>query len=44
MADALPMARLSGEIGGIEKSIRYLAGVMPAHGDYLKSYCPAPDV
>ena len=42
MADALPLDRLSSEIDGIEKSIRYLAGVMPAHGDYLKSYCPAP--
>lgn len=41
MADTLPLAKLRGEIDGIEKSIRYLAGVMPSHGEYLKRYCPA---
>lgn len=42
MADALPLARLRGEIDEIEKSIRYLASVMPSHGEYLKRYCAAP--
>ena len=41
MADGLPLDRLKGEIDEIEKSIRYLVGVMPSHGAYLQKYCPA---
>lgn len=37
----LPITKLRDEIDGIEKSIRYLTGVMPSHGEYLKRYCPA---
>lgn len=41
MADSIPIEKLSGEIDGMEKSIRYLVETMPAHGDYLRNYCPA---
>ncbi|MBX9643334.1 MAG: tryptophan 7-halogenase [Novosphingobium sp.] len=30
------------ELDGIEQSIRYVVQHMPAHGDYLRQYCPAP--
>ena len=30
------------EIDEMEQSIRFLVDRMPAHGDYLKRYCPAP--
>lgn len=42
VADSLPLDRLKGEIDEIEKSIRYLVGVMPSHGAYVRKYCPAP--
>ena len=43
MADALPLDKLQVELAEMEKSIRYLVGTMPSHGDYLKKYCPAPE-
>ncbi|WP_374406162.1 tryptophan halogenase family protein [Pelagerythrobacter sp.] len=42
MADGLALDRLRDEIDGIEKSIRYLVGIMPSHAAYLRKYCPAP--
>lgn len=30
------------ELDGIEQSIRFVVQHMPAHGDYLRQYCPAP--
>jgi tryptophan halogenase len=42
MANSIPLENLRGEIDGMEKSIRYVVDAMPAHGDYLKKYCPAP--
>ncbi len=41
MADRLGGGELKQEIDGIEKSIRYLVDHMPAHGQFLKAYCPA---
>lgn len=33
---------LGGEVDGIEQSIRWLVERLPAHGDHLARYCPAP--
>jgi tryptophan halogenase len=41
MADRLGGPELKHEIDGIEKSIRFLVGQMPAHAQFLKAYCPA---
>ena len=41
MADGLKDAATQKEMDGIEQSIRYVVQHMPAHGDYLKQYCPA---
>ncbi|HEX8585503.1 MAG TPA: tryptophan halogenase family protein [Allosphingosinicella sp.] len=42
MADRLGGPALAEEVDGIEKSIRFLVNQMPPHGQYLKTYCPAP--
>lgn len=42
MADAMKRPELAREIDEIEKSVRHVVERMPVHGDYLKSYCPAP--
>ncbi len=42
MADGLKDAATKKEIDGIEQSIRYVVQHMPAHGEYLQQYCPAP--
>jgi tryptophan halogenase len=42
VADTLDHSTLMPEVDGMEQSIRYLVKNMPGHGDYLKSYCPAP--
>ncbi len=42
MADSLEEPKTANEIDAIEQSIRYVVQHMPAHGDYLKKYCPAP--
>jgi len=42
MADAIDAGTLRTEVDEMEKSIRYLVGAMPGHGDYLARYCPAP--
>ena len=41
MADGLKNAATQKELDGIEQSIRYVVQHMPAHGEYLKKYCPA---
>ena len=41
MADRLGGSELKSEIDGIEKSIRFMVNQMPAHGEFLKAYCPA---
>ena len=41
MADRLVLSELKQEIDGIEQSIRHLVNHMPAHGQFLKAYCPA---
>jgi tryptophan halogenase len=41
MADRLGGPDLMQEVDGIEKSIRFMVGQMPMHGDFLKAYCPA---
>ncbi|MGX7953426.1 tryptophan halogenase family protein [Tsuneonella sp. HG249] len=41
MADTLPEPQTRQEVDAIEQSIRFVVEHMPAHGDYLKSYCPA---
>jgi tryptophan halogenase len=41
MADALDPARTAHEVNEMERSIRYLVGAMPGHGEYLARYCPA---
>lgn len=41
VADGLPEPATSKEIDEMEKSIRHVVQSMPAHGDYLKGYCPA---
>ncbi|WP_120716493.1 tryptophan halogenase family protein [Tsuneonella amylolytica] len=33
--------RVRGEFDEIERSVRFVAERMPAHGDYLRQYCPA---
>lgn len=42
MADSLTGPETAKEIDGIEQSIRHVVEHMPAHGDYLQKYCPAP--
>lgn len=42
MADGLQEPKTAKEIDAIEQSIRFVVQHMPAHGDYLKKYCPAP--
>ncbi len=42
MADAMGGAGTAQEIDEIEKSVRHVVQHMPAHGDYLAQYCPAP--
>ena len=42
MADAIGPEVMGKEVTGIEQSIRWLVQQMPAHGDYLAKYCPAP--
>lgn len=42
MADGLQEPKTANEIDAIEQSIRYVVQHMPAHGDYLRTYCPAP--
>jgi tryptophan 7-halogenase len=40
MADGLAEPSTAKEMDAIEQSIRYVVQNMPAHGDYLKNYCP----
>jgi tryptophan 7-halogenase len=42
MADGLKDVATKKEMDGIEQSIRYVVRHMPAHGEYLQQYCPAP--
>ncbi|MDP4575982.1 tryptophan 7-halogenase [Qipengyuania sp. G39] len=42
MADSVGPDVMGGEVDGIEQSIRWLVERLPAHGDYLARYCPAP--
>jgi tryptophan 7-halogenase len=42
MADAVKEPTTREEIDAMEQSIRFVVQHMPSHGDYLKSYCPAP--
>ena len=42
IADTLNPAKTRSELDEMEKSIRHVVQHMPGHGDYLKSYCPAP--
>ncbi|APE27861.1 tryptophan halogenase family protein [Aurantiacibacter gangjinensis] len=42
MAETLDKAATKAELDEIEKSIRFLVQHMPAHGDFLAKYCPAP--
>lgn len=41
MADGLREPTTRQEFDGIEQSIQYVVRNMPAHGDYLRQYCPA---
>ena len=41
MADGLKEPATRNEIDAMEQSIRFVVDHMPAHGDYLKKYCPA---
>ena len=41
MADALKEPSTGKEIDAIQQSIQYVVQHMPAHGDYLRQYCPA---
>ena len=41
MVNGLPEPKTANEIDAIEQSIRFVVQHMPAHGDYLKTYCPA---
>lgn len=41
MADALKEPSTGREIDAIQQSIQYVVQHMPAHGDYLRQYCPA---
>jgi tryptophan 7-halogenase len=41
MADALKEPETGKEIDAIQQSIQYVVQHMPAHGDYLRQYCPA---
>ena len=41
MANAVKEPTTRKEIDAIEQSIRFVVEHMPAHGDYLKKYCPA---
>ncbi len=42
MAEAVKEPTTRKEIDEMEQSIRFVVEHMPAHGDYLKNYCPAP--
>jgi tryptophan halogenase len=42
VADTFDPAATRKEFDEMEKSIRYVVQHMPAHGDYLRQYCPAP--
>jgi tryptophan halogenase len=42
MADTVKEPTTCREIDAMEQSIRFVVEHMPAHGDYLKKYCPAP--
>ena len=42
MVNGLAEPKTANEIDAIEQSIRFVVEHMPAHGDYLKKYCPAP--
>lgn len=42
VADTLDPAKTRKEFDEMEKSIRHVVEHMPGHGDYLRSYCPAP--
>ena len=42
MAETLDPAATKAELDEIEKSIRFLVQHMPAHGEFLGKYCPAP--
>ncbi|MBA4165535.1 MAG: tryptophan halogenase [Erythrobacter sp.] len=42
VADTLDRAKTRKEFDEMERSIRHVVEHMPGHGDYLKSYCPAP--
>lgn len=41
MADAINVPETAKELDAIQQSIQYVVQHMPAHGDYLASYCPA---
>lgn len=41
MADALKEPSTGREIDAIQQSIQFVVQHMPAHGDYLRQYCPA---
>lgn len=41
--DALDEAETAREMNEIEKSIQYLVGNMPTHGQFINQYCPSPD-
>ena len=41
MADALTEPQTGKELDEIQQSIQFVVQHMPAHGDYLRKYCPA---
>ena len=43
MADRIGAPALKKELDTIEQSVRFVVDRMPAHQDYLKRYCPAPE-
>ena len=42
IADAMDLPDVTREFDEMEKSIRFLVEHLPAHGQYLQKYCPAP--
>jgi tryptophan halogenase len=42
IANAIDANAIKPEIDGMEQSIRYLVQKLPAHGEFLNRYCPAP--
>ena len=44
IVDAMDLDKVKDEATEIERSIQFLVGKMPSHGDYLRSYCPAPEL